>query len=292
MFGFESLRACAKINLCLDIIGKRPDGYHLLESVMQSLTLHDSVKVWLNKCGRIRVICKGMDIPEEKNIAYKAAVKFYEKQDIPLSKGVTVKISKKIPSQAGMGGGSADAAAVLVALNRIFKTKLSENELCEIGKEVGADVPFCICGGTCLVRGIGEIITRLVDFPNSYFVIVKGSDGVLTKQAYDEFDNAENLRSVRIEKVIEAINVGDINLLKDRLINVFEDSTSIKEISQIVNRLKTLGALDAAMTGSGSAVFGIFDDKKIAKECAKQLKNEYSFAAITTPSVKGVATGI
>ncbi len=280
-------KACAKINLCLDIIGTRDDGYHLLESVMQSVELCDKVRVARRGKG-IRVICPGVDVPQEKNIAYKAAKAFYDATGIPEEKGVTIKIKKNIPHKAGLGGGSADAAAVLVAMNRLFKTKMSQEELCRIGEKVGADVPFCICGGTKLVRGIGEMLTKLDDCYDCHIVIVKGSDGVSTKEAYEDFDKATDLVKLRIEKVIEAISRGDFEALRGKLINVFEQTTRIKEVARIVEELRALGAVEAAMTGSGSAVFGIFTSRKQAKKCAAELKNKYPFVCTTRPSVKGV----
>lgn len=284
---FISLKACAKINLCLDIIGTRSDGYHLLESIMQSIELSDRVSI-KRKGKRIRVICDALDLPPQKNIAYKAAKAFYEYNNLSEDDGICIRIKKNIPSQAGLGGGSADAAAVLVGLNKLFKTRLSEDELCSIGEKIGADVPFCICGGTRLARGIGEILTKLDNYCDYKLVIVKGAEGVSTKEAYEDFDNATDIEKLRIDKVISALAKGDTGELKGKLINVFEQTTRVKEVSKIVNELKNLGAVEAAMTGSGSAVFGIFTSSKQAKKCVKALKNKYLFACVTKPSVKGV----
>lgn len=288
MFGKLRLKAYAKINLCLDVIGIREDGYHLLESVMQSVSLYDIVTVRRSNSEGIALKCSGLSIPQEKNIAYKAATAFFKAVGLPDNTGVTIKIVKRIPSQAGMGGGSSDAAATLVALNRLFKTKLSETELCEIGERVGADVPFCICGGTRLVRGIGEIITKLDDCADCYFVIAKGNDGVSTKEAYECVDNAKDLVSLRVEKVIEALSKGNFEALKGKLVNAFEQCTKIKDVAEIKEILLECGAVEAAMTGSGSAVFGIFTNKKQAKECKNKLREKYPFACIARPTVKGV----
>ena len=285
MFGKAVYKACAKLNLCLDVIGTRADGYHLLESVMQSISLADTVSV--RKNSKISVVCREIDVPQEKNIAYKAAKAFFEFVKIE-NKGAVIKIKKKIPSQAGMGGGSADAAAVLVALNHLYKTRLTESELCKIGEKVGADVPFCISGGTKLVRGIGEVLTKLDDCHNCYFVVVKGTEGVSTKEAYDDLDNAKVIPNLRIEKVIEALSVGEFAALKGKLINVFEHTTRLTSIRETVSRLRSLGAIEAAMTGSGSAVFGLFLKRKDAKKCAKQLKKDYPFVCVAKPSVVGV----
>ncbi len=288
MFGKVRLKAYAKINLGLDVIGRREDGYHLLETVMQSVDIYDTVSVCRSSNAGITVKCSGLSIPQEKNIAYKAAAAFFKAVGLPENTGVSIKIIKRIPSQAGMGGGSSDAAATLVALNRIFKTKLSEAELCSIGEKVGADIPFCICGGTRLVRGIGEIITKLDDCADCYFVIAKGNDGVSTKEAYERVDSAKGLISLRVEKVIEALSKGDFDALKGKLVNVFEQCTKIKDVEDIKKILLECGADEASMTGSGSAVFGIFTNKGQARECERKLKEMYPFACIARPSIKGV----
>ena len=179
-----------------------------------------------------------------------------------------------------------------MALNKIFKTRLTEEELCEIGAKIGADVPFCICGGTRLARGIGEILTKIDNYCDFKLVIVKDADGVSTKEAYDDFDKATDIKKLRIDKVIEALAAGDANELKGKLINVFEQTTRVREVSQIVGELKELGAVEAAMTGSGSAVFGIFTNCKQAKKCEKALKAKYPFVCVTKPSISGVTRSI
>ena len=280
MFGRIKLKAYAKVNLCLDIIGKREDGYHLLETVMQSVSLCDAVAVKRTNDGRISVKCSMPNVPEKSNTAYKAAKAFFEHINADKNSGVHIEIKKNIPSQAGLGGGSADAAAVIVALNKLYRTHLSENELCSIAVKVGADVPFCIRGGTQLARGVGEILTVLNDFTGAYIVIAKGSDGVSTKDAYEAFDSADNIIKPRLDKVTDAISSGKIEDLKGRLVNVFEQTTLIKDVAQIAEKMCQNGAIDAAMTGSGSAVFGVFKSLKSAQKCAKELKNNYPFAAV------------
>ncbi len=287
MFGSIKLKANAKINFCLDIIGVRDDGYHLIESVMQSVDLCDKVSISKTRGDSVELACDGIEIASEKNTAYKAAVAFLEKAGIQ-DAGVKIKIKKNIPERAGMGGASADAAAVLVGLNRLFKTNFSEQKLCEIGAKIGADVPFCIMGGTMLVRGIGEILTQLDNCADCYIVIVKGNEGVSTKEAYEAIDSAENLPAVNIEKVISAITKGDFEVLSGKLVNVFEQCTDIKEVKEIVEKLRGYGAIEAAMTGSGSAVFGIFTDKTKAKKCVDTMKKEYAFACLSRPAINGV----
>ena len=287
MLNSINLKANAKINFCLDVIGVRNDGYHLIESVMQSIDLCDNVSIRKTRGETVELDCGGIDVSAEKNTAYKAAVAFLEEADIK-NCSVKIKIKKNIPERAGMGGASADAAAVLVGLNRLFKTDFSQQKLCEIGAKIGADVPFCIMGGTMLVRGIGEILTQLDNCADCYIVIVKGTEGVCTKEAYDAIDSAKNLPGVNVEKVITAVTKGDFENLCGQLINVFEQCTDIKEVKEIVEKLKSFGAIEAAMTGSGSAVFGIFTDKAKAKQCMNTLKNNYPFVCICKPAISGV----
>lgn len=289
MLGRIRLKACAKINFCLDIVGVRPDGYHLLESVMQSVDLHDIVTVTRCRKPGVRVFCSQEEIPEKSNTAYRAAEVFLREAQLGDRFGAEIHIRKKIPSQAGLGGGSADAAAVLVGLNRLFKTRYSQTQLCAMGAQIGADVPFCVTGGTCLVRGIGEIMTRLDDCFDCFIVIVKGQDGVSTKQAYQDFDEATDLVALQLDKVIEALSCGNFEALKGKLINVFEQSTRVAQVASIVGELRAFGAIEAAMTGSGSAVFGIFQDRKAARRCAAKLALKYPFTCVTRPSVKGIA---
>lgn len=282
-----SLKARAKINFCLDIIGVRADGYHLIESVMQSIEIHDTVKVKKLKENKISVRCSDKSINETDNIAYKAAKCFFESTGI--SGGAQIKVIKRIPSQAGLGGGSADGAAVLVALNRLFKAGLNKEALCKIGEKVGADVPFCIVGGTQLVRGIGEQLTALDDCPKCHLVIAKGNECVSTKEAYSRFDTAENVPPVYLNKVIEALSAGNFEALKGKLINVFEKTSQIPEVEHIIASLKDFGAIDAAMTGSGSAVFSIFNSKKSARKAAKALTQKGFYAKLTSVSPLGIS---
>jgi len=288
MLGRIKLKAFAKVNLCLDIIGKREDGYHLLETVMQSIGIYDTVYVKRVSDGKITVDCDKIDIPQESNIAYKAAKTFFNEINADNTAGAYIKIKKNIPSKAGLGGGSADAAAVLVALNKLYCAKLSDTELCKIGAKIGADVPFCICGGTQLARGIGEILTVLPDFSGVYLVVAKGNDGVSTKEAYEEFDSKTDIVKPRLDKVTDAISNADALQLKGRLVNVFEQVTCASDVAEISEKMRQNGAVDSAMTGSGSAVFGVFTGLKSAKKCAKKLGKEYPFVKVCKTVNSGV----
>ena len=178
------IKANAKINLTLDVLGKRDDGYHLIDSVFQSVSLGDIVTV--NKCDVIRVDCTDSTICDESNIAYKAAKMLKDEFNLP--GGISIQLKKVIPVAAGMAGGSSDAAAVLVALNKLYETNLSEDELCEIGLSVGADVPFCIIGGTARVGGIGEKMEKLPDMPQCAIIIIKHGQKLSTADMYRQVD--------------------------------------------------------------------------------------------------------
>ena len=183
-----TVHAPAKINLTLDIVGVREDGYHLLESIFQAVSVYDKITV-KKKWGKgITLDALDCNCPAEKNTAYKAAVAFFRYTG--LKKGVKITIKKHIPQQAGMGGGSADAAGVLWALNRLFNTRLTVGQLCEIGLTIGADVPFCVMGGTAFVTGIGEGLQPLPALPDCYIVVAQPDRGISTKEAYAAVDNA------------------------------------------------------------------------------------------------------
>ncbi|MBQ6825255.1 MAG: 4-(cytidine 5'-diphospho)-2-C-methyl-D-erythritol kinase [Clostridia bacterium] len=258
------IKANAKINLTLAITGKREDGYHLLDTVMQSVSLGDTV--FLKKADNISVKCRGVDIPEVDNIAFKAAKLFFSETGI--KGGVLIKIKKQIPDAAGMGGGSADAAAVLVGLNRIYGANLSTEKLEQMALELGADVPFFIRGGTMRAEGIGEILTELKPFLKGYFVLVKEGKKPSTKEMYNLVDN-ENPPMPDNESFINALENGDL----DKASGYFENSFNIvwKE-NTLPKKLIDLGAVSASLSGSGPTYFGWFKDEKTAKAAFKSMK--------------------
>lgn len=284
-----TVRANAKLNLSLDVVGKRDDDYHLLESVMQSVSLCDVVNVRDDDGeGEIRVFTSDDSIADDNsNIAYRAAEKFFEETGVD-NPGITIKIKKNIPVGAGMAGGSADAAAVIFALNEIMRTDLSETQLCDIGEQVGADVPFCLTGGTMLARGTGNILYPLPDLPQCSIVIAKPETGVSTASAYKAIDErTEPSCHPDFEEMGEEICEGNLSAVAKRLYNVFETVIDLPEVSEIKKRMINAGALGACMTGSGSAVFGIFLDDGDAAECASQLRKDYDEVFITEPVSKG-----
>lgn len=271
--------APAKINLTLDIVGTREDGYHLLESIFQSVSVCDVVTA--EAADAITLDAPGCDCPMEKNTAYKAAVAFMEYTS--LKKGVRLTVTKHIPQQAGMGGGSADAAGVLVALNKLFDTNLTTEQLCEIGLTVGADVPFCLVGGTAYVTGIGEGIRPLPPLPDCAVVIAQPQEGISTKEAYAAVDNAEILARPDNTAAIKALENGDLAGVCQQAVNVFESATQLPGVQDIRRRMEQFNPLCSQMTGSGSCVFAIFEDEKIAKACLEDLQKDYPTAFVCSP---------
>jgi len=275
------LRCNAKINLSLGIMGKREDGYHLIDSVMQSVSVSD--KLTVNKGEEISVLCSDGELCGEGNIAYKAAVNFFEYTGI--KGGAEILINKGIPQAAGMGGGSADAAGVIVALNEIYSASLSEKELCDIGLKVGADVPFCIIGGTARVKGIGEETEILPSVSGGYFVIAKNGIKSSTGDMYKRFDNLENPYIPDTDGLIEAINKGNLTDIANKTGNSFECLTGLYEIDEI---LKNTNSLTVSLSGSGPSVFAVYADLKEAEKAFLLLKEKNIEAYIATPESKGV----
>ena len=284
-----TLKANAKINLVLDITGLKKNGYHKLFTIMQSISLGDIVTVEKTKGENITITCDTEGVPTDKsNIVYKCAEKFFEYADIKNNKGIHIHIEKRTPFCAGMGGGSADGAAVLVALNKIFNTKYSEKILCRIGVKVGADIPFCIIGGTALALDTGAVVAPLPDLVNYHIVVVKPNDGVSTKEAYAAVDALENMKHPKNQEMLEYFADSDFcNGLK-LCSNVFEQALEISGRVDIKDIFNKNYATAACMTGSGSAVYGIFDKKEYAEKSVDQLKNKFKNIYLCTPEKNGV----
>lgn len=252
--------APAKINLSLDIIRKREDGYHELEMIMQTVSLYDELTI--EKADKITLSSNKTDIPlDNRNLAWKAADAFFTYTNI--KGGCSIYIKKVIPDGAGLGGGSSDAATVLLALNEIYKADLTEKELCDISVKLGADVPFFILKGTCLAEGIGEKLTKIENNTAPYILIYKPEFSISTKWAYENL-NLSDKPKYDIKKIVENIKSADYKY--DDIFNYLEDVSvpEFSEISDIKTKLKNLGATGVLMSGSGSSVFGIFDNKNLA----------------------------
>lgn len=263
----------AKLNLCLDVTGKRSDGYHDLKMIMQSINLFDIVTVETSSGDDIEIYTDKMNIPcDEKNTCYKAAKVFYDK--LGVRRKVKIIIEKNIPSGAGMGGGSSDAAGVLRTLNKLEGEPFSVDELKVLGKSVGADVPFCVEGGCFLCEGIGEILTPLVPMKNVYAVVTKPDFSVSTVWVYKNL-KLDEVSHPEVDKLTAELAKGDYKLFQEYSGNVLE-SVIIKEHSEIEDmkkKMKDLGAIYSLMTGSGPTVFGIFEKKEDAEKAEKYFKS-------------------
>lgn len=267
-----TVTAPAKINLTLNMEGVREDGYHLLSSVFQTVSLCDRVTLTETQDGGITLTMSDPALPTDaRNTAYKAAQLFFEYT--ALVPRVAMYVEKIIPQQAGLGGGSADAAAVLVGLNALFETQLSVKELCALGERVGADVPFCIVGGTAMVRGIGEIIEPLAPLKKCAVVIVKPDVGVSTKEAYAAVDHIKTIPADQ-EAMCHAVVNGDLKAVGELLSNAFEQALDLPQVDEALAALKACKPLGCAMSGSGSAVFALFENIADAERCAYTLGDD------------------
>ncbi len=258
------IKANAKINLTLSVCGKRQDGYHLIDTVMHSVSLCDLVEI--SKANNITVKCS--DIPQEENIAYKSARLFFENTGI--LGGCEILIQKNIPTCAGMGGGSADAAAVLCGLNRLYNANLTDGELCEMAVKLGADVPFFIKGGCQRATGIGEILESHKPLEKGYFVLAKADEKPSTAEMYRLIDKDKPL-SLDNQKVLEYIANNDLQKLSVSLKNSFE---SVWEKSVLKEKLNDFSPLCVALTGSGPTWFCLFDNLENAKKLQSKLESE------------------
>ena len=267
------LKAYGKINLGLDVLGKRDDGYHDLDMVMQSVDVYDNITITKNKTGEITVKSNTSNIPnDESNLAYKAAKLLIS--EFKIQKGVDIEIEKNIPISGGMAGGSTDCAAVLKGMNKLFKLRLSEKELMDRGVKLGADVPFCIMGKTARAEGIGEVLTPIPNKMKGYIVLAKPPISVSTGFVYGRIDEVEVKNKPDTEAMIKALKKKDLKGLADSICNVLEEVTipDYPIVQEIKDKLMANGALNAMMTGSGPTVFGLFDDKKKATAAVDSLK--------------------
>lgn len=277
--------AYAKVNLTLDVLGKRPDGYHDLKSVMQTISLRDDVEIDIGTGKPWELHCDKDDIPcDERNLAWKAAQVYCDalKKD---PDGLTIRITKRIPSQAGLGGGSADAAAVLRALNRHYGEPLSIGALAELGAQVGSDVPFCTVCGTVMVEGRGERLRKLPDMPDCVFVVCKPDFPVSTPELYRKIDEKVIAKRPDHQAMESAILAGDLGRVANELCNVFdpvvtEDHLELNYIKSIFN---SYGSVGQQMTGSGSAVFCIVPEFEFAAVICNMLRENYPQVYIAKP---------
>jgi len=278
--------AYAKLNLTLDITGVLPDGYHSVDMIMQSISLCDIVTLTTNDCGAIVSTSDDEKLNSlGSNIVSKAATMFFETAGI--SDGVEIYIEKKIPLAAGLGGGSADAAAVLCALNNAYGNPLSNHDLQKIGLTLGADVPFCMIGGTVRALGKGENLMRLQIIPDCWIVIAKPCEKTSTGQIYSAVDNIKILRHPDTAAAIHAIECEDLTTLCDNIYNVFEAVWEEPKMDNVKLAMLQRGAIATGISGSGPTIFGIFDGRIVAQKCCDFIKSNQVWAEIASPVNSG-----
>ncbi len=269
-------KAYAKVNISLDVLGLLPNGYHEMRMVMQSVSLCDDIFISLNGTGLIRCQSDAAFLPnDEGNIAVRAARKFFTAAGMD-STGADIRIIKRIPTCAGMGGGSSDGAAVLRGLNRLCGNRFSRAELEALAAQVGSDIPFCVAGGTQLATGTGTTLEDLPSLPDCFFVICKPSFAIRTPELFAKIDSRRSRLHPDTAGIISALAAGKAEAVACRMYNVFEDvlPRSCGDIALLKSRLLDFGALGSVMTGTGSALFGIFDSEIDAERAFQQLKKE------------------
>ncbi len=277
--------AFAKLNLTLDVLGKREDGYHDLKSVMQTISIRDDIEIDVETGKPWRLLCSREGIPtDETNLAWKAAKVYCDAMGKD-PQGLEIRILKRIPSGAGMGGGSADAAAVLRALNRHYGNPLSILALAELGAQVGSDVPFCTVCGTAMVEGRGEKLRKLPDLPDCFFVVCKPDFSVSTPELYQKIDTVAIAQRPDNRAMESALLAGDLGKVAENIWNVFDPIVTSEhlELNYIKSIFHSYGALSQQMTGSGSAVFGILPSFEYAAVVCNMLKDNYPNIFIAKP---------
>lgn len=275
MISHLRLKAYGKINLALDVLGKRPDGYHEVRMIMQTVGLHDRIDLYCKEEPGIRIETNLFYVPDnEQNLAYRAAALLMD--EFQIKKGLYIRLRKFIPVSAGMAGGSSDAAAVLFGVNKMFHLGLSLEELMKRGVTLGADIPYCLMRGTALSEGIGEKLTRLSPMPQCQVLIAKPGISVSTKTVYEDLDAMELTKEQHpdIDGMLRAIEAGNLREVAGRFGNVLELVTgrSYPVISQIEQVMMEKGAVNAMMSGSGPTVFGLFDNPTAAKAAYEALR--------------------
>lgn len=281
------VKAPAKINLTLDVTAKRADGYHEISTIMQAVDLYDTITVSDNDSGKVTVSCNYDGVPcDDSNICAKAAYRFFNYCNIPVS-GIHIDIDKQIPTQAGLAGGSSDGAAVILGLNAIFGTHLTPKAMHFIAEEVGADVPFCLVGGTKYCTGIGTTIKKIPSFNCSHIVICKPDTvSVSTAEAYKKVD-ALSPHPCYTDEMLKALYSRDMFLISATIFNDFELALQIPEVNSIKSAMLKCKANGCGMSGSGSAVFAVFTSRRKAEKCYELLKQTYPETFLCKPIKDG-----
>ena len=280
-----SVIAPAKLNLSLDVTGLNENNYHTLDMVMQTVSVYERLTI-TKKAEGISLSSNAKYIPTgEKNVAYKAAQVFFERTGT--DGGCEIYIKKSVPIKAGMAGGSADAAGVLVGLNELYGTGLSTQQLREIGSHIGSDVPFMVIGGTKRVQGVGDIILPAPTLPRCRFVVCMPSKGVSTPVAFSNYDTLGHKTIVQTDRLIDAIQKEDVTLMASLMANDLEEAAGSPDTPLIRKALIELGALGSIMTGSGAAVFGVFSDTEAATKAYEEMKTRYRSVYLCHPVSHG-----
>ncbi len=267
------IKAMAKVNLGLDVLRRRENGYHDVKMVMQTVNIFDELTICETDGEDIIITTDAGELPcNEDNLIYKAARLLMDTAGC--KKGVSIHLNKNIPIAAGMAGGSTDAAATLLAVNELLNLGLTKEKLAEIGVKIGADIPYCIYGGTYLSEGIGEVLTKLPDAPECFVVVAKPGIGVSTKYVYENLHIETVTEHPDIDGMIEAIRAGSLKGVTDKMANVLENVTIKKypEITIMKECLLDCGAENALMSGSGPTVFGIFKEEETAVKALRELE--------------------
>ena len=278
-------KAYAKLNISLDVGARRADGYHEMNMVMQSISLCDEVTIRTTDDGKLRARSNLRFIPsDERNLAVKAARVFLDAAG-ESGQGLQLDLLKHIPVGAGMAGGSSDAAAVLRALNRMYGGRFSCGELEKLAEQVGSDVAFCVAGGTALAKGRGELLEALPPLPDCKIVVCKPEFSISTPELFKKLDSSPVRHHPDTAGILTALEQGDLRAVCRRMYNVFEDvgDRRMRTVAEIKSRMLDHGALGAIMTGTGSAVFGIYTEETPARSAAAELGREYKFACVAEP---------
>lgn len=265
------VRAYGKLNLTLDVLGRRPDGYHLLDTVMQSISVWDELDIQTSRQPGVHLQCNKDRLPtDSKNTVYRAAKFFLEDCEL-VDQGVYIFIKKYIPSRSGMGGGSADAAAALRGLNEMFKTGLTTEQLMAIGARVGADVPFCVMGGAARCTGVGANVEPVAPLPDCWLLVCKPPAGMSTPRAYSILDQYPLSSTQATPRMLEALEAGNLKRVAKCLGNRFDETIHLAPVRALKRAMVDAGALGSMMTGSGSSVYGIFVSEDQAREALETI---------------------
>lgn len=285
-------KSYAKINLSLDVLGKREDGYHNLAMVMQTVTLSDEIQAKFTDSEQIKVKSNLSYLPTgEKNLASRAVRLFYKyfaeiSDNQPILKGMDIQIAKKVPVCAGLAGGSGDGAAILRLLNTHHGLPFSTEKLSQMGQEIGADVPYCVMGGTALAEGTGEILTKLTPLPPCFIVLCKPTFSIATPELFQKIDSCRLKYRPDTKGLVDAVNHSDLNGIAQRMFNVFEEALHPRQqkvITEIKTELLDCGALGASMSGSGPTVLGLFTSREKAENAVTALQKDYNDTFFTKP---------